>query len=728
MEKAIARYVKDHVWDPDRMSTKECLEKGLPCIEDGLFYNMRCFKEVSTAFDRTGAYCTEPRDSEGYRRFWFRERDRIRNGLWLGQVRVDGYYYFFLNYYRMKIANSEGEEVEGFAYFRDYQFWFSHLFAYAWHVKRNFPLIKPRSVGLTEFAACCAAKDVLVPTVTGGSLQYRSHLCMAASEDYLNGDDQLFSKASFAINWCRTSTNGGIFQNLAINQIEGMWIKAGVKRVDGSIQQTGGEVSGRAINKPDKARGGRKTMLWLEESGANPYLGKTIQTAESLTRRQEHKTGIAVIWGTSNEDTKGIQQFTKVLKQPVVYNCIRFRNVWKGVEKDRSLLDGIPRNPFEYLLGEDVPASRGEVGYFIPYFTVRRFDAEGNADWGAARDFIMSERANKLSGAGEDNSDVLLYIADHPVSMEEALMVVQGKRFKGPELARQLVKIKEGMVDVPVIRGTFYPYEVNGKLVGIEFMADAKGGAHFLEHPEWATCINEKQQIWRVLFESEKVRNLYVGGVDTVDISEGERTSRGGSKTAMLIKKRRPDKNALSSGFINTYTGMYLGNSDRARADHQQVIFMAAYFNSKILVEFTKITLVNYVRDVMKMGSFLAYEPDAPGRGIASFRAKANRPGLRATTDVIRFYLNLIDEYLEESSGKIYFVPLLEQLVNYSWDEKGDFDLVAAMGMCEVLFTEYLDIRPVQTGPATNRINPPKWYTGPDGRKIFGAPPRELSY
>lgn len=725
MHPKIAEYVQKNIYDPDRISTEECKKKNLPYMQDGKFYNMNAFKKASNTFNETGAYCSEAQKTETYKEFWLEERRRIREGLWLGQLRVDGYYYFFLNYYRMKIASEDGEEIEGFAYFRDYQFWFSHLFAYSWSVKKNFSLIKPRSVGLTEYAASCTTKDVLIPSIVKGQLQYRSHLCMAASDDYLNGDDQLFSKASFAINWCRMNTNEGIYQNLAVNQVEGMWIKAGVKHVDGSIKPTGGEVSGRAINKPDKARGGRKTMLWLEESGANQYLGKTIQTAESLTRRQEHKTGIAVIWGTSNEDSKGIAQFTKVLKSPVVYNCLRFRNVWKNAEQDKSIVSKIPRNPFEYLIQDDEMPNKNEVGYFIPYFTVRKFDPEGNADWQTAYNSIMKERANKLAGAGDDNGDVLLYIADHPVSMEEALMVVQGKRFKSPDLARQLVKIKEGMIKVKVFRGNFYPYTVDGKMLGVEFMPDPNGNSVFLEHPEWATCVNETKQIWRVEFTSNKIKNLYVAGVDTVDIAEGERTSSGGSSTAMLIKKRRPEKNAMSSDYINTYVGAFLGNSERARIDHQQVLYMAIYFNSKMLVEFTKITIVSYIRDIMKMGSYLAYEPDAPSRSIVTYKAKSNRPGLRASTEVIKFYLNLIDEYLDENSGKIYFVHLLEQLINYSWEEKGNYDLVAAMGMCEVLFTEYLDIKPMEQNSRQNTIRPMSWYTDSTGKKVFGVRPRE---
>jgi hypothetical protein len=55
---------------------------------------------------------------------------------------------------------------------------------------------------------------------------------------------------------------------------------------------------------------------------------------------------------------------------------------------------------------------------------------------------------------------------------------------------------------------------------------------------------------------------------------------------------------------------------------------------------------------------------------------------------------DLVRDYIEDYCHNIWFLQFLEQLNLYTDENKGKFDIVAAMAMCEIADEELRDITP----------------------------------
>lgn len=85
--------------------------------------------------------------------------------------------------------------------------------------------------------------------------------------------------------------------------------------------------------------------------------------------------------------------------------------------------------------------------------------------------------------------------------------------------------------------------------------------------------------------------------------------------------------------------------------------------------------------------------------------------------------IQFIKEYIKEEYQQIEDVELLEQLRDFSYENKGSFDLIATMGMCEIAHQDKVEI-PIEV-KVTNyeRIG---WYVDNKGHKKYGAIPQNI--
>ena len=65
-------------------------------------------------------------------------------------------------------------------------------------------------------------------------------------------------------------------------------------------------------------------------------------------------------------------------------------------------------------------------------------------------------------------------------------------------------------------------------------------------------------------------------------------------------------------------------------------------------------------------------------------KGNSNMIGTPATTKVITHYRELIYDFCLDYCFTIEFREMLEQLLNYSDEKKKEFDIIAALGMCEL--------------------------------------------
>lgn len=75
-------------------------------------------------------------------------------------------------------------------------------------------------------------------------------------------------------------------------------------------------------------------------------------------------------------------------------------------------------------------------------------------------------------------------------------------------------------------------------------------------------------------------------------------------------------------------------------------------------------------------------------------RGNSQMIGVPATENIIKHGLSLINDYINDYCYVVDSDEMLEQLLNYSYENKRKFDIVAAMTMCEMADEELLGFVP----------------------------------
>lgn len=435
-------------------------------------------------------------------------------------------------------------------------------------------------------------------------------------------------------------------------------------------------------------------------------------------RRSNHgdvKTGNILMWGTSNTDTRGTESFRAVLKNPDLYGCTKFRNIHATAKDSVEKVEALPKFSFEYMIHHT--SDEKGVGWFIPYYDSYYMDEDGNPLREKSYLAIKESRKKAMELAKEDvdKENLMKEIADHPITMEEALLVSKGRYFTNPMVSRQLVNLETGIIESSLIKGDLvFERNTSGEIIGVLWYDNPNGLIQILEHPEWAKKDKKGRHVVRL--DEDRPWRLYIAGIDSVD--QGIDDSAGsGSNLGCVIKKRRPVENALSATNPETYIGLYNHRSHNVKHDYENILKLLLYFNAQALLEYTKVRIRDYIVDEMGFSKYLAYEPDL-SHTINSFKRKKLKKGIRVTKEIILFYLGLISEYIDESCEKILIRDLLEQIANYTYEEKGSYDLIAAMGMCEILATEFRDKLPTKVHNEP-RFESLRWHVDSNGRKVF---------
>jgi hypothetical protein len=101
-------------------------------------------------------------------------------------------------------------------------------------------------------------------------------------------------------------------------------------------------------------------------------------------------------------------------------------------------------------------------------------------------------------------------------------------------------------------------------------------------------------------------------------------------------------------------------------------------------VERTKKEIISYYRHHKKLHKYIVNQPSIISNDVSSNKT-SNVSGTPINEKVIAHYIARIKTYVIDYSDFIFDSEMLDQLLNYSDEMKTKFDLIAAMGMCELL-------------------------------------------
>jgi len=374
-------------------------------------------------------------------------------------------------------------------------------------------------------------------------------------------------------------------------------------------------------------------------------------------------------------------------------------------------------NAHDILATYDFPDSPRGSGFFCPTHIKRAgtWEKTGCPDIKTATEEVMEERER----AKGDTESYMGLLQEYPMNIREVFTRRGVNIFNQERIAAQRIRI-EHEKDAPKPERGFLKWEKNeaGKKVGVIWEPSSVGDIEILEHPYWLT---EQSR------EDEKVplKNLYVSGIDSIDQGTMDSSyatdSKKGSELAMLVKKRVVDGNYFGTT-SNIYVAKYVKRSPNVRSDWDNALKLAMYYNSEVNIEYTKIGIVGWFRD--NNAYHLLKKRPTINLTNADPNKSSHLIGTTAAGPIIDHQDQKIAAYIEDYSDEIWFPDMLQQLQDYNREDRTKFDLVIAMGLCELSDEDLMGQAAKPPSKAAEGFELYGYYTDPvTGYKKHGVIP-----
>ena len=717
VEEPVPEPEKSSEWDVPKGEYIKFFDKRLsyeltgykPITEtQGLDFDPSWFTVARDTYIRTGKYCSYRIYSKPYNDFWHEEYRRCREGYTVNGYTLTGPNYYYLNYYQLpnidvEIAGSGRSQI--FPKFLVFQYEFFHYFEICRREKKDVCLMKSRGIGFSEInAAICACIYNC----------FRNSKCMITTSlsNYLEKSlDKVWNALSFA----NEHTQGGLAKLRQAKDTQ--FLKRAstlVKDSNGITSETGwmSQIEGVVAETDAKIRGDRIDLLVYEEAGSNSVLRKSYIKGKALIYIGGTKFGIRLAGGTGGDKGAALQGLRDIYYDPNGFDVLPFyHNYTEG--------------------GEWV-----YTGYFIPSYIgaiteygtdingVRRqlLDKRGYCLWKNYKEQLDLDRANLSS-----NPRALIdHSAEYCYTAEEAFALEGDNKFNKVNIAEQLTNIRALKKCPPIERGYIeYKFKdgahVQQNIDGFKWIPNQNSKLQILEHPIWTLppIEDEKGKVtWRP--PTEKVRNLYVIGIDGIDIGAAQTSeaTKDPSDFCLVVYKRAYGMEEPK------FVALYKDRPNDVRECYKIAIKLAQYYNAVINIEATRQSIIPYARERKLLNLFMK----RPRATLADSARNTNKQyGTPATPAIIDHQTDLIADYINDYCHLIWFDEMLDEFNRYTDENKKKFDIVAATAMALLADEELQGTVPKVVEEVKDTWQDIGFYTDEYGRRRYGTLPKHAS-
>lgn len=655
---------------------------------NGLDFRPEWFTETRDNYKKTGHYCPYLQGSKRYNEFWKEQYERCRTGMTVNGYTITGDNYFFLNFYQLPTIDTTKESGSGthddFPIFFASHYMFFHYLQMARMLHKHCALMKARSIGFSEINASLSTRMYSV-------IRQSRVMITCYNDTFLK---TTFSKFDHAITFLNTSTDGGMFKLRLIDQ--DLRKKSGKQvKINGQFEEIGfkSEVIGINGSKPSNIRGDRVDLLIFDESGSWPGLTTAIVQGQELCEVQGVPRGQMVFGGTGGDKGPNLEGLKKIYYNPRAYKILPFKHNWT---QDGTII---------------------ESGFFIPYFlqslNPEFMDNRGVCDTKKYKKFLQEERDNLLAVP----EDYLKKCAERCWNAEEAFNQEGINKFNKIRIADQLANIRLKKIGPRPEQGYIDYIYKNGKhtfdnVDGIKWTPNKNGKVLILEHPIWSELYKSEDNT-----SYQKMNDLYVAGIDGIDIGAAQTSTqtRDPSDFCIVIKKRIFGMNEPQ------YVAMYKDRPNDIREAYKIAMCLAQYYNCKINIEATRMSMVTWAREK----NLLSYFMKRPRATLTDIKYGSTKQyGTPATKAIIDQHTDLTAAFVEDYCHTIWFEEMLDQLNGYSDERKGKFDIVAATGMAELADQELSGRIPNKVNKDIEEFEDFGYYYDERGIKRYGVIPR----
>lgn len=325
-------------------------------------------------------------------------------------------------------------------------------------------------------------------------------------------------------------------------------------------------------------------------------------------------------------------------------------------------------------------------------------DNRGVTNWPELKKFYEDIRS-KLSGKA-----YLDECAEHCFIPEEALAKTGANVFDSELVSQQMVNIKihnSGSKIVPMA----LEWDKNSpKYSKVNAYESSNSKLLVTEQP----LKDSEGNVWK---------NLYVAGIDSIDMGTDNSAEDNDVSDFCIVIKRR-----VFGDQEPKYVAIYKDRPRDIRIAYMIALKLLTWYNCQAMLEFTKITFQQFLVE-RKKENLLMSRPEY----AVSIRAKKKPTkrliGIPSTEAVIKHGLELISSFLSDYYYTIDYPEMLEELLKYTYENKRKFDIIAAMGCCEIgdeALTGIVPMKPQITQKTWQDIG---WYKNEKGYMQFGVIP-----
>lgn len=660
----------------------------------GLDFNPSWFTEARDTFIRTGHYTRFRRNSRSWRAFWKEQFIRCKYGMTSHGYTITGDHYYFLNFYRLKDLDNVEEAGMGrqeiFPNFLEGQYEWFHYLKLARKLRMNACMMKARGAGYSEIEASIISNSY---NVIKGSI----NVCTAFAQTQL---DKLLEKVWANINWLYYNTDGGMAHLSQAKNSNYLRRASHYEIRDGQKIEVGwgSQIQGIITDKPGKLRGDRTDILMFEECGLWPQFTKAYTQADALVGQIGKQWGLRLMGGTGGETGPQMEGLRKMYYEPQLFGVLPYRH-------------NFTKNG-EYAI----------TSFFLPAFrTIKELSLLDNRGWLDDEDgkaYFNKTRDLKA----QDPEEFTTFCAEYCFDGEEAFSLEGNNKFNKILIAEQLANIRIHKDSPKPEKGTLEYIFKNGQhsrenITGLRWIKNNNGDVQIIEHPIWTqTSYDEDGNELKY----EKMNGLYVAGIDSIDLGMEDTSAltKDPSSFCIAIKRRQ-------FGLKDpTYVAVYKARPNDIRDAYKTAIKLLQYYNCKANLEATRVSILSWAREKKYLNYFM-YRP------VATYPA-GNNPkrrtiGTPASVAIIDHQTDLIRDYVNDFCHNIWFEDMLDELSRYTDEMKRKFDIIAAMGLCELGDEDMMGVTPRQVENIDDSFQDFGYYIDPEtGYRRQGMIPKKI--
>lgn len=623
-------------------------------------------------------------DKIEFRRYWKRERHRIKNGFWIAdsQVYIPGWLYWHTVYWVIELdykdeVTGKSWKTKGTPLFRDLEWEIATDIEEAEKQQKMYILVGSRGFGKSNFCASIVGRIYNFyedsECVISGGFDNDNKLLAQKIDLGLSNVHPIFFKQRLLANW-KAEVRAG-------------WIDQATKLRKGSNSRilTRNYEEG---NNTMATNGTRPKVHIIDEIGKIPHLENCVLDSMPCWMNDYGMFSIPILAGTGGDMEVG-EDAAKLFRNPGTYNILEFDDIWEGSGK----------------IGKFIPVTKARNEFkhwwsLYDYLTIiQKMDLNPHPDLNVqimvsdeqeCMDKYVTPRREKALRSTTSNA-IIKEKAYYPLTPSESFLTITANDFpveaiKQHKMFLEKEQFKSRRVDLYMGLDGKVKFKDSERfpisVFPIQADTDKTGVVEMIEPPI-----------------DNPPYGLYVGGIDPYKISESDYSDSAG---AVIIFKRMTT--SMNDPFQNMPIAWYTGRPKDIHDWYENVRMLLKLYGAKGMCENIDYGFIQYM--ISKKESYYMAEGLSFLREISPGSKSKSAIGLPPTTTMINHWNNTAVQYAKEEivkerdeegnikrtvlgCSRILDPMLLEEMGKFN-KNKGNFDRIRAFSIA-VAYAQQLD-------------------------------------